>query len=51
LKKSRAGRAFVDLYYRYSPPVARFVEKHPVLRELSRILLYPAVAVSRVLVN
>ncbi len=51
LKKSRAGRAFVDFYYRYSPPVARFVEKHPVLRELSRILLYPAVAVSRVLVN
>ena len=51
LKKSRAGRAVVDLYYRYSPPVARFIAKHPVLRRLSRIMLYPAVAISRALIN
>ena len=51
LKKSRAGRAFVDLYYRYSPPVARFIAKHPVLKRLSRIMLYPAVAISRALIN
>ncbi len=51
LKKSRAGRAFVDLYYRYSPPVARFVAKHPVLREFSRIMLVPAVAISRALIQ
>ena len=51
LKKSRAGRAFVDLYYRYSPPVARFVAKYPFLREFSRIMLYPAVAISRALIK
>jgi len=44
LMRSPMGRSLVDLYYKYSPPVARFVEKHPVLRALSRAALYPVVA-------
>jgi hypothetical protein len=51
LKKSRAGRAFVELYYRYSPPAAGFVSKHPFLSEFSRIMLYPAVAIGRALIQ
>jgi hypothetical protein len=49
LMKSRAGRTFVELYYRYSPPLARFVAKYPVLRAMSRALLYPAVLLCRML--
>ena len=45
LMRSPMGRSLVDLYYKYSPPVARFVEKHPVLRALSRAALYPVVAI------
>ncbi len=41
LMKSRAGRAFVELYYRYSPPLAEFVAKRPALRALSRAVLSP----------
>jgi hypothetical protein len=46
LMRSRPGRSFVDLYYRLSPPVARFVGKHAALRAASRIALVPAVALS-----
>ena len=49
LMRSPLGRSLVDLYYRYSPPVARFVEKHPALKAVSRAALYPAVALSYVL--
>ncbi len=49
LIRSPLGRSLVDLYYRYSPPVARFVEKHPTLKAISRAALYPAVALSYVL--
>jgi Divergent InlB B-repeat domain len=51
LMKSRAGRAFVSLYYRYSPPLAEFVAKCPVLRAMSRAALYPAVVLSRLLLR
>ncbi len=43
LMKSRAGRTFVALYYRYSPPVAEFVARRPALRALSRAALSPIV--------
>lgn len=49
LIRSPLGRSLVDLYYRYSPPVALFVEKHPTLKAISRAALYPAVALSYVL--
>jgi len=43
---SRLGRAFVETYYRYSPPVADLIARHRVLRVLARIALVPIVAVS-----
>jgi hypothetical protein len=46
LMRSRLGRSFVDLYYRLSPPVARFIGKHAALRAASRVALFPAVALS-----
>jgi hypothetical protein len=49
LMKSPLGRSLVDLYYRYSPLMARFVEKHPALKAVSRTALYPAVALGYVL--
>jgi hypothetical protein len=51
LMKSRLGRDFVRLYYRYSPPVAKFVAKYPFLRAVSRAALYPMVAVCSLLLK
>jgi hypothetical protein len=42
-----AGAAFVDAYYRLSPPVAEVVAAHPVLAVLVRALLWPVVAFAR----
>ena len=41
LLKTWAGRAFVDLYYRFSPPVARVIAKHTALRMITRIASDP----------
>ncbi len=43
LLTNRPGRAFVDLYYRYSPPVADFLKRHDLLRSMVRYLLIPIV--------
>lgn len=37
------GRAFVDFYYRTSPPVARYIGKHRTLMALTRLVLAPVV--------
>jgi hypothetical protein len=39
LLKSSAGKAFVFLYYKLSPPVARVLDKSPFLRPIVRFLL------------
>jgi hypothetical protein len=43
LRSSSPGRAFIGLYYRYSPPAARFIGRHEPLRAATRGMLYPVV--------
>ena len=45
------GRAFVDLYYRVSPPIAEIITEHPNLKPIVRVGLVPAVVMSAVAVN
>jgi hypothetical protein len=45
------GKAFVDLYYRTSPPIARFITEYPNLKPMVRTILVPAVAMSTVAIN
>jgi hypothetical protein len=46
LLKSGPGRAFVDSYYRHSPPIAKFIAKHENLRAAVRISLIPMVGIA-----
>ena len=46
--KTAVGSAFVDSYYRFSPPVANFISQYPVLRLAVRVLLAPIVLLSKV---
>jgi hypothetical protein len=45
------GQAFVDFYYRTSPPIAEFITEHLSLKPIVRAGLLPAVAMSTVVVN
>ena len=51
LLSNAVGQAFVDLYYRTSPPIAEFIAEHPVLKPIVRVGLVPAVIISAVAVN
>ena len=51
LETNPLGSAFVSLYYKVSPPMADFIEKHPTLKPIVRAGLIPAVAMSTVAVN
>ena len=46
-----AGQWFVKNYYRYSPPIANELAKSPVLKAVMKGLLFPLVAVSRLLTD
>ncbi|MGE5799690.1 MAG: CFI-box-CTERM domain-containing protein, partial [Syntrophaceae bacterium] len=43
LAPSPAGRFFLDLYYAWSPPAARFIPRHEGLRTAVRWALTPVV--------
>jgi hypothetical protein len=45
LLPNRAGRALVDLYYSYSPPMADFIRERNMLRGLVRTGLLPVVGI------
>ena len=51
LETNPIGSAFVSLYYKVSPPMADFIEKHPTLKPVVRAALMPAVAMSSVALN
>lgn len=47
LMTNPAGRAFVGLYYRYSPPLAGFIASHEMLRAPLRAAFVPVAASAR----
>jgi len=47
LLTTELGRTFVSAYYKYSPPLARWIAKHPAMRTMVRIGLYPVLEVSK----
>jgi uncharacterized delta-60 repeat protein len=51
LLTNELGGALVSVYYKYSPPLADCIAKHPMLRKIARIGLYPILELSRWLVG
>ena len=51
LLTNAVGPAFVDFYYKVSPPMAEFITEHPSLKPIVRAGLVPGVAMSVVAVN
>jgi len=51
LLSNQIGRAFVNIYYSYSPPLAEFIANHKSIRMLVRWGLLPFVAGSWIMLN
>jgi len=51
LMPNKIGRAFVNTYYRYSPPMADFIANHDVLRGIVRWSLLPLIVLSWMLLH
>ena len=45
------GRVLAGIYYRLSPPIARFITQHPSLKSMVRVGLLPAVTMSAIVVH
>ena len=45
------GEGMISLYYRYSPPMADFIDEHPAIKPLVRAGLLPIVSMSTVAVD
>jgi hypothetical protein len=45
------GRVFVSFYYKYSPPIARFLERHAVVKPFVRISLLPVIGICYLFIN
>jgi hypothetical protein len=45
LMNNSPGKAFLSAYYKYSPPIAKYIAQRSWLRSLVRILLLPVVGV------
>jgi len=46
MKGNSLGEAFVDAYYRFSPPMARFIDDHAWMKPVVRVTLVPVVGLS-----
>jgi hypothetical protein len=51
LLTNKLGTKFVEVYYKYSPPMADFIAEHDALRSVARIGLAPLVGFSWLAVN
>ena len=51
LLTNAVGRTLVDTYYKVSPPIAQFITEHPSLKPMVRAGLFPAVAISTLVVT
>lgn len=45
------GKKFVSLYYTYSPPIADFIAESDILRGVVRVMLYPLIGLSYVVLK
>lgn len=51
LMTNKAGRLFVRLYYRYSPPIADYIAQNPTVKRVVRWMLYPLLVLSALILK